>query len=147
MEAWKYCWGTVGTVYTQKKHKITFVVIVNNDQQVKLKNSIPFLPEDVRVKIIQSLDIVDSTTLSIDDTESIEKTLEYLAYDYEDFNEKIYFVNSGDRQKSHPKEHEICEKHGIEEVFLDLPKINSSGEILDNVGKEWLKRKQNDEQN
>jgi len=120
------------------------VVIVNNDKQVKLKDSIPFLDEEIRCKIIECLYCVDMVELSIDEDESVALTLEKIAQKY---NDDICFINAGDRQNANPKEHQICEKYKIKEVFLDLSKINSSSRILNEVGKEWLKRRQNNEQN
>ena len=124
--------------YCNTKSPVTFVVIVNNDAQVKLKKSLPFLNEDVRCNIMESLWMVDQAIIARDVDSSVANTLKWIAKEYK--GEDMYFVNSGDRKSANPKEHEVCEKYGIEEVFLDLPKINSSSEILDAVGKEWASR-------
>jgi len=123
------------------------IVVINNDKQVALKNSIPFIDENVRSKILNSLTLVDTVYKSVDQDLSIATTLELIAEQYA--KRKLYFFNAGDRSSSNfnQKEHEVCQRCGIEEVWLDLPKINSSSEILNKVGREWFERRLKNEQN
>ena len=118
-------------------------LIINNDEQVKLKNSIPFLNQEIRQDIVAGLTFVDDVFLSIDQDESVAKTIEQIIKVYaiqKELGEQVYFFNSGDQKEPNPQEDEICRQYGIEQVFLDLPKINSSSEILDKVGQEWHER-------
>ena len=133
-KSWEYC----NQQQLTNSYRLTMIVVVNNDAQVKLKGSIPFLNEDVRYDIISNLWMVDQAIIAREVDSSVANTLKWIAKEYKD--EDMCFVNSGDRKSANPKEHEVCEKYGIEEVFLDLPKINSSSEILDAVGKEWASR-------
>ncbi len=136
-------------------YKITDIlwVIVNNDKQVKIKGSILYMGEKIRLKIIKDLIYVNRAVLSVDEDESVSKTIEYLVKQdgtHTCFKERNFvFFNSGDRTKENTKknpteaqikEAKICEKYGIKQGFLDLPKINNSSEILDRVGREWHQR-------
>ena len=58
------------------------VVIVNNDKQVELKGSKPFMNEFDRMRIVSAVKGVDKATLSIDEGESVVETLKaiYNAY-------------------------------------------------------------------
>lgn len=51
------------------------VVIVNNDEQVKLKGSKIFQDENERVEIVKALKYVDKVVLSIDKDRTIRETL------------------------------------------------------------------------
>jgi len=138
--AYDYCWNM------DDESALGLLVIVNNDNQVKLKDSIPFLPEKTRAKIVENFKLVHDVYVAIDEDHSVCKTLAKIAQEYETtktyrvFEKPLYFINSGDRQHATPKEHDTCKQHGITEVFLDLPKINSSSKILDAVGKEYINR-------
>ncbi len=116
------------------------IAILNNDIQVKLKGGIPFLDEETRYTILDNLELIDSVWLSLDNDESVSQTIKQIVLNKRISNELMYFFNSGDRKSSNSKEAKICEKYNIEQVFLDLPKINSSSEILDRVGREWHQR-------
>ena len=85
------------------------VVIVNNDEQVKLKGSAPFMNEKERMEIIAALAPVDNVILSIDKDRTVCKTLELIKPDV--------FANGGDRFKSNVPEVEICKKIGCKMVF------------------------------
>jgi len=102
------------------------VVIVNNDEQVKLKGSFPFMNENDRLEIVSSLKIVDEAVLVVDKDESVCKTLEILKPDI--------FANGGDRKAGNIPEYELCKKLGIKMVFnVGGEKIRSSSELIENV--------------
>lgn len=136
----KYLEATVEYGQSQSDDYLELLVIVNNDEQVKLKNGIPFLDEDERYEIVSSLWMVNTVFIARDIDKSVAKTLEWIVTRYNPHDPDVYFINSGDRHKANPKEDEVCQKHNIHQVFLDLPKINSSSEILDSVGKIWVHR-------
>ena len=53
-------------------------MIVNNDHQVELKGSTKFLNEKSRVRIVKALSDPDFVTLSIDEDETVVKTLKQI---------------------------------------------------------------------
>ena len=124
----------------ESKDKSLLIAIINNDEQVKFKGGVPFLDEDIRYSIVQNLKMVDMAWMSVDKDESVAKTIQDIITYRAKTNELIYFFNSGDQKEPNPQEDKVCKKYGIEQVFLDLPKINSSSEILNKVGKEWHER-------
>ena len=60
--AWNYCWETTRT---GDNSRIDMIAIVNNDEQVKLKGSIPFADEDMRYEIVDALEIIDRAFIRI----------------------------------------------------------------------------------
>ena len=51
------------------------IVIVNNDEQVKLKGSTPFMDQVSRMRIVNAIKGVGRVVLSIDTDESVVQTL------------------------------------------------------------------------
>jgi len=100
------------------------IVIVNNDEQVKLKGSKPFMTEDDRVAIVSALRDVDGTFLSIDEDLSVCESLIALNPDV--------FANGGDRHQDEVPESEVCEELGIEMVDGLGKKIRASSELISN---------------
>ena len=70
-KAWTYCWKTY-------KMDPDLIVIINNDEQTKLKGSIPFAPARVRSKIVDALLCVSHTIVSHDKDLSVSATLAWL---------------------------------------------------------------------
>jgi cytidyltransferase-like protein len=98
------------------------IVIVNNDEQVKLKGG-KFMPEDERVEIVKAIKYVDKVVLSIDKDRTVCKTLELIDPDI--------FAKGGDSTNDNVPELEVCKKKGIKIVFnVGGDKIQSSS---------WLK--------
>lgn len=104
------------------------VVIVNNDLQVALKGS-AFMDEISRLRIIAALKCVDVAVLSIDTGKSVVKSIEYLRAELGEF--QLTLFNSGDRVPGNQdsEESNFCRANEIGEVFLDLPKIESSSRL------------------
>ncbi len=106
-----------------KKLGSTLIVIVNNDLQVKLKGSKPFMNEKERCDIIRAIKYVDHVVLSIDTDKTIIKTLTMV-------NPNI-FAKGGDSTIDNIPEKEVCEKLGIKLITgIGGGKIQSSS---------WLK--------
>lgn len=100
------------------------IIIVNNDEQVKLKGSAEFLTEDERLGVIRALKTVDFAVIAIDQDRTIARTLAMLRPDI--------FVKGGDVvtvQDLPAAEREVCEKYGIEIVAGLTPIGGSSTEI------------------
>ena len=99
------------------------IVIVNNDKQVRVKGSYPFMSEKDRVKIIQALRDVDEVFLSVDTDATVSKSLEALNPDI--------FANGGDRKSVNDvPESTICEKLNIKMVDGLGKKIRASSNII-----------------
>ena len=96
-------------------------VIVNNNHQCKLKKGKPFLDELDRMRIVESLGIVDEVFLSIDSDRSVCKSLEEIKPDI--------FANGGDRATSEVPESVVCKKYNIEMVDGLGDKIRSSSSL------------------
>lgn len=116
-------------------------VIINNDRQVKLKNSIPFYSENTRLLLIFNFEDVDCALLSIDEDESISKTIESIYLKNKYIYEKFYFTNGGPKITS-SKEVNLCKKLGIECLYGigGEKKIESSSWLIEKASKEWVKR-------
>jgi len=115
------------------------IVIINNDEQVKLKRDIPFMNEADRRYIVQSLKCVDGTVMSIDMDGSVCKTIESiynhysnLGYIYNnDAHNSVTFAKGGDRFAGEIPESSICKELGIKIVDGLGKKDGSSSELLD----------------
>jgi D-beta-D-heptose 7-phosphate kinase/D-beta-D-heptose 1-phosphate adenosyltransferase len=130
--------GHINLIRESKKLGDFLVVIVNNDEQVKLKGSVPFMPENERVEIIKALKYVDDVFLAIDSFADgkevpIPKSLEMAAQKYPG---ELFFAKGGDRDIDHIpwQEKEICDKYNIKVVTnVGGEKIQSSSWLLNNV--------------
>ena len=92
--------GHISLIRDVKKSKIDckLVAIVNNDRQVALKNTVPFLDEIARCYILQNIGEVDEVFLAIDEDSTVVKSLESIKVDSRHKNDKIFFCNGGDRR-------------------------------------------------
>ena len=109
------------------------VVIVNSDEQVKIKGSEPFMDEVERMKVAGAFKGVDRVILSVDEDESVVETIKLLHNEYEldYFFDKMCFCNGGDRTKGNSPEEQYCEKKGIHTVYnVGGGKTQSSSSIL-----------------
>lgn len=97
------------------------VVIVNNNHQCKLKKGKSFMDELDRMRIVESLGIVDEVFLSIDSDRSVCKSLEEIKPDI--------FANGGDRATSEVPESVVCKKYNIKMVDGLGDKIRSSSSM------------------
>ena len=102
------------------------IFIVNNDIQVRLKGNVPILGEAARVEVAESIRWINEVVLSIDIDSSVCETLRLIHSRSGD--NQITFFNSGDRNPDNQNSSEslVCQELGIGQVFLDLPKVESS---------------------
>ena len=109
------------------------VVIVNSDDQVKIKGSVPFMNERDRFRIVSNLKDVDYTYTSTDEDGSVSNSLlsiYYLFKDNEGFDGMI-FANGGDRKEGDVAEEEVCNRLGIEMAYnVGGGKTRSSSELI-----------------
>lgn len=109
------------------------VVIVNNDYQVGLKGSVPFMSQDDRVSIISALKWVDEVFLSIDKNKSVCESLAKVKPDI--------FAQGGDRHEGNIPEADICRNFGIKMVDGLGQKIRSSSTLIKKAAKKKLGKK------
>jgi len=98
------------------------IVIINNDNQARLKKGYVFMKQEERAKIVKALKCVDEVFISIDKDRSVCKSLEKI--------KPHIFANGGDRHTGNIPESEICEKHGVKMVDELGGKIQSSSELV-----------------
>jgi cytidyltransferase-like protein len=100
------------------------MVIVNNDNQARLKKGKEFMPDDQRIEIIKELRCVDIVVKSIDTDRTVCKTLSTVE------PQPQYFCNGGDQFNNIIPEREICVSKGIELVDGLGDKIQSSSWLI-----------------
>lgn len=102
-------------------------VIVNNDHQVWLKGSTPFMSLRQRQLIVDNLKCVTRAYGCVDTDRTVCKTLELL--------KPNIFANGGDVIEENCGEAEICRKLGIKMVFGvgGTEKIQSSSSLLERI--------------
>jgi D-beta-D-heptose 7-phosphate kinase/D-beta-D-heptose 1-phosphate adenosyltransferase len=96
------------------------IVILNNDAFLTRKKGHPFMPLEERKEILENIKGVESVFISIDEDDSVCKSLEAINPDI--------FANGGDRKaESEIREADVCNRLGIEMVFnVGGGKIQSS---------------------
>ena len=108
------------------------IAIINNDKQVKVKGSVPFMSEKDRMRIVGALKTVDKVFLSIDKDRTVCKSLTKL--------KPNIFANGGDRATTNDiPEAAVCAKYGIKMVFGVGKKIRSSSILIKNAAKKLQK--------
>lgn len=110
------------------------IAIVNNDHQVKLKGSVPFLNQADRAKIVGAIRWVDKVFISIDRDKTQRKSLARIKPDI--------FANGGDRKPdSDPiPEVGVCHRHKIKIVYGLGKKIRSSSILIARASKKVQKK-------
>lgn len=115
--------GHLEMIARAKKLGNKLIAIVNNDKQVALKGSVPFMPEKDRLKIIAALRDVDQVFLSIDKDKTVCRSLSKI--------KPHIFANGGDRKNiGDVPEYQICQKLGIKMVDGLGKKIRASSEMI-----------------
>ena len=102
------------------------LVIINNDEQAKLKKGESFMSEKDRMEIVFALECVDEVLISCDTDASVCKSIE-LAAQFKPMADLI-FAKGGDRNFGEVPEVDVCKKLGIEMVDSLGEKIRSSSE-------------------
>ena len=126
--------GHLDYLEAAKKLGDYLIVIVNNDFQVSLKGSVPFMPSDERLRIVASLSCVDKAVLSDSDDQSVVSTLKklYEVYSLDYFFQSMTFANGGDRTEGNSPEEQYCKQNGIRLSYdCGGGKTNSSSELLE----------------
>jgi len=97
------------------------IVIMNSDAQAVMKKGKPFMKENERKKILESLRFVDEVFVSIDKDRSVCESLRAVNPDI--------FANGGDRFTDEVPETKICRELGIKIVGGLGDKIQSSSNL------------------
>jgi cytidyltransferase-like protein len=125
--------GHINLIREAKKLGDFLVVIVNNDEQVKVKGSVPFMPEQERIEIVRALRYADDVVLSVDKDGSVVESLKMVAKKYP---EKLFFAKGGDRHSGNIPEAGVCGEFNIEIIDgVGGGKIQSSSWLLKNAYK------------
>ncbi|NLZ74352.1 adenylyltransferase/cytidyltransferase family protein [Candidatus Falkowbacteria bacterium] len=115
--------GHLEMIQKAKKLGDELVAIINNDQQVALKGSVPFMSLADRVKIIKALRDVDRVFVSIDKDKTVCQSLIKVRPDI--------FANGGDRHSiGDVPEYPICQKYKIKMVDGLGKKIRASSQLI-----------------
>lgn len=112
------------------------VVIVNNDQQVKLKGSAEFMSENERVGIVEAVKFVDEVFLSVDKDGFIAESLKMLAEKYS--GNELIFAKGGDRNIDNlpASEKKVCGDFDIKIVSgVGGGKVQSSSWLIGGVAR------------
>lgn len=99
------------------------IIIVNNTEQAILKKGFEFMPLDERVGIVKALGCVDEVFISIDEDESVCKSLEAVNPDI--------FGKGGDRNVGNIPENEVCERMNIKIVDGLGAKVQASSDLIE----------------
>lgn len=118
--------GHLALLREAKKLGDVLMVIVNNDEQVKIKGSKSFMDQDERAQIIKALRCVDKVYISIDTDGTQRKTLAKL--------KPNIFAKGGDSTPENTPELALCKAMGTKVVFgVGGGKLQSSSTLKDNV--------------
>ena len=123
--------GHINLIRKAKQLGDFLVVIVNNDEQVKLKGSVPFMAEQERIEIIKALKYANDVVLSIDKDGSVIESLKMVAKLYPG---ELFFAKGGDRNVDNIPEKKVCEEFNIEVINgVGGDKVQSSSLLLNNI--------------
>ena len=126
--------GHLDYLESAKKLADYLIVIVNNDKQVELKGSVPFMDEQERVKIVSSLRCVNRAVVSIDDDPTVCRSIkkEYHRLQDDPFFIGMAFANGGDRKEGGVPEDVLEEELGINMVYnVGGKKTQSSSRLIE----------------
>ncbi|MCC7160840.1 adenylyltransferase/cytidyltransferase family protein [Candidatus Nomurabacteria bacterium] len=126
--------GHVRMFKEAKKFGDKLVVVINNDNWLKLKKGYSFMPENERVEILEAFDCVDEVVM----TGHSKNTKDMSVCDELRKIRPHVFANGGDRFADNIPEFMVCRELGIEMVFNvgHGGKVRSSSELL----KEYYKK-------
>mgnify|MGYP003132830107 FL=1 len=109
------------------------IVIVNSDEQVKIKGSVPFMNQDDRLRIIRNIKGVDRSVIAIDKDGSVCQTIreEFKRLQNDPFFEDMIFANGGDRKEGGVPEDVLEEELGVRMIYnAGGHKVQSSSNLI-----------------
>jgi cytidyltransferase-like protein len=131
--------GHINLIREAKKLGDFLVVVVNNDEQVKVKGSFPFMPEQERIEIIKALRYADDVILALDQDKTVALSLEEVARKYP--NDELFFAKGGDRNAGNIPENEVkvCQKYRIQIINgVGGDKVQSSSWLINRATKDKI---------
>tara|TARA_R100001163_G_C5019638_1_gene162807 strand:+ start:147 stop:599 length:453 start_codon:yes stop_codon:yes gene_type:complete len=126
--------GHIDYLESAKERGDYLIVIVNNDKQVELKGSVPFMNQEERVKIVSSLRCVNKAVVSIDDDPTVCQSIrkEYYSLQDDPFFIGMAFANGGDRKEGGVPEDVLEEELGINMIYnVGGKKTQSSSTLIE----------------
>ncbi len=127
--------GHISLFKEAKKLADFLFVILNNDKQVKLKGSFPFMSQKERKIVLESIKYIDSVFLSIDEDKTVLRSIKKINQQFSE-NNQIIFANGGDRTDKNVPEIELCEKLKIKTIYnIGNKKKQSSSSLISSVKK------------
>jgi cytidyltransferase-like protein len=111
-------------------------VIVNNDEQAKLKRGVEsFQDEDCRQRIVKAIKPVDKVILSIDQDSTVCETLRRCVKQIlqKDPETKIIFAKGGDRFAENTPELAVCKEYKLRLVSGLGEKTHNSSDFLNKI--------------
>jgi cytidyltransferase-like protein len=120
--------GHVRLFNEAKKLGDYLIVVVNNDNWLKLKKGYSFMPETERKEIIEAFRGVDEVMLTKHEPGTTDLSV---CQELEEIKPDI-FANGGDRHAGNIPEYALCDKLGIVMVFNvgHGGKVRSSSDLL-----------------
>lgn len=112
------------------------LVIVNNDDQLILKGRPIIFSASDRLFMTKCVKFVDIAIISLEkDVLNVAKTIAEVVAFYRDQYDEFILFNSGDREPStwSGPEKEVCDLLDVKTRFLELPKVDSSSNILERI--------------
>ena len=99
------------------------IVALNSDQWLARKKESPQVPWIERAEVLMALRHVTKVIPVEDSDGTVCKALEQI--------KPMYFANGGDREQANDREHAVCDRLGIYELFgVGGGKIRSSREFI-----------------
>lgn len=105
-------------------------VIVNNDYQRELKGSKPFMLDEERKIVIESIKYVDKAMVAIDTEKTVNESIKFIMNEIGSEFQRHIFANGGDQNRNTVGETKLCEELGIELADGLGDKIQSSSWLL-----------------
>jgi D-beta-D-heptose 7-phosphate kinase/D-beta-D-heptose 1-phosphate adenosyltransferase len=118
--------GHVRMIQAAKALRCDVVIALNSDEWLCWKKGFCFMPWEERAEILRALHV---RVTHVDDRDgTVCEALERV--------NPSHFGNGGDRTSANPKEHAVCARLGIKEVFgLGGVKVQSSSRLVDSAHK------------
>lgn len=123
--------GHVRLFEAAKKLGDKLIVIINNDNWIKLKKGRAFMPDKERCELIKALGVVDDVYL----TKHEEGTTDMSVCEALREIKPDIFANGGDRKEDNIPEVVVCKEIGCEMMFNvgEGGKVQSSSWLIDSV--------------
>ena len=125
--------GHINLIREAKNLGDFLIVIINNDEQVRLKGSVPFMSAQERVEIVRALRYADEVMLSIDKDRTVAESIRFIAQKHKG---DLYFAKGGDRNAGNIPESEsqVCKEFNIKIINgVGGDKVQSSSRLLKNA--------------